>query len=449
MPPVFRRFRAFWNAAYIVYVLAFAGLLLLPAGSSFLSGRGFSWPVETAAFGSVSPESLSYRSSFQWLATLMGSAGIRARKQPWKPTGVDYGNTDVPLTAQGKPVCLAWQYNPSKLTAVPTGVNVLAPRWFFVESVGGSAALTDLGHRADSKANMASWNPIQYVQEAHEGGAEVWAQVMSFTPKLSKQIVSDGQCRNEFISGIASYVVQYNLDGIDFDFEDMDPKDASKYTDLIAGCKQALPPGITLCVDVTVPLDNPSPTNWYQCYDRVGIGKVADYVAVMTYQYSDLEPVADIEWVRGCLEDMLAQVPAGKILMGVPFYGTNFQVEDLPAGDKLTSFPDVGKSTSHWNVFPGSIQSLLQNGYYMSGSKKIEVDYWIEKGVWSEQSGATRYSFVDKNGWLDLIYIDDAQSLLLKGGLMDYKRLGGVAVWQMSYGTDDMWNSLAKGISGQ
>jgi spore germination protein YaaH len=144
---------------------------------------------------------------------------------------------------------------------------------------------------------------------------------------------------------------------------------------------------------------------------------------------------------------MLDLVPSGKILLGVPFYGVDFQFDNIPTGMMLTEFPAVDKSSEHWNVFPSGIQSLLENGYYISGTKKIEVGYWIEKGVWSDEDEVTRYSFVDKNGNLNLIYIDDERSLRLKGGLVAYERLGGTAVWRMEFGQDSMWNALNDGMT--
>jgi spore germination protein YaaH len=443
MPQVIRRRGPLWGAAYAAYALAFAALVLFPAGYMWKAVRGSS---EVMAF-SASPESrLGAASPYRSLVVFLDNNGIRPKRAPWKPTGMDYGNTNVPMQARDGYVCLAWQLNVKPLEAVPPGANVLAPRWFFVESDDGAAVVTDPASRVNSKDRVSSWDPAQYVQTAHDGGAEVWAQVMSFTPKLSKQIVTDRERRDEFVGRIASWVRQYGLDGIDFDFENMDPKDAAQFTELVAACKQALPPGAKVCVDVTVPLKNPSPTNWYQCYDREGLGRAADYIAIMAYQYVDMGPVAGIGWDRSVVRLTLGSVPSEKVLLGIPFYGNCLQIEDLPQGVKYTEFPDIKKSTSHWNVFPYSIQSLLENEYYMSGTKKIEVDYWIERGVWDDKEAVTRYSFIDIHGYLNLIYIDDERSLQVKGGLAVYERLGGVAVMRMDYGEDRLWNALCGGI---
>lgn len=416
-------------------------LVLLPVGNSWTS---------LAASASVDPGVLitgaahDSMSVFAALADVLRNFGIKPLRQPWQPTGVDYGNTRVPRTMESAPICLAWQYKPKKLAAVPPGVNVLSPTWFYVEKIGGKAVVNDIAHLQAEK--VSSWEPVQYIKTAHDGRAAVWATVVCIgTPDLAKQVVTDAACRSSFISRMAGWVQEYGLDGVCFDFEKMDPADKEGFTAFIAEFKQALPPSVVVTVVVTVPLKNPD-GNWWQCYDREGLGHVADYVAVMTYDAIDLKPTAAIDWVRGKIKDMLEVVPSGKVLLGVPFYGSEFQVK-APAGGKLTEFPDAEESDFHRNIFPASVQSLRTDGFFMVGKKKIEVDYWIDKGTWSDEMAMSKYSFAGKDGLLHLIYCEDERSLEAKGRLLSYERLGGVAVWRMEYGLPPLWKSLFDGMA--
>lgn len=427
-----------------MYALATAALVCLPVAYSWQS-ISMTVTVASIAGGPEPVGSFTEDSPFARLMDYLETKGFAPKRAPWKPSGVDYGNTSMLAAAQGNRVYMAWQYNPATLKAVPPGVNVLAPRWFYVEDDGGKAVVNDLGHLI--KGKVSSWNPVQYVNAAHAGGAKVWAEVFTSTPRLSKQIVTDADRRNEFISRIAGWVQQYRLDGIDFDFEDMDPADADQYTALIALVRQALPAGAAVCVDVTVPLDKPDPGNWWQCYDREGLGQAADYVAVMAYDTFNLKPTAAIDWVDGRVKALLNSVPAEKILLGVPFYGTDFMA-NAPQGEKLTEVPADMKAKSSRNIFPSSVQSLLDGGFYTSGSKKTTVDYWIDRGTWSGETATTEYAFVDTDGLVHVLFCEDERSLLAKGALTAFDRLGGVAVWQMSYGTDPMWKALLEGMTG-
>jgi spore germination protein YaaH len=147
---------------------------------------------------------------------------------------------------------------------------------------------------------------------------------------------------------------------------------------------------------------------------------------------------------------MLEAVPADKVLLGVPFYGLDFKT-GLKDHAVLAAVPDsLDNPDPPRTITPAVVQALLGKGYYTtSKGAKIEIAYWIEKGVWSDEYAATRYSFVDTDNNLHILYCDDERSLRIKGSLMAFDRLGGVAVWEMVYGTDGMWNALSDGMTAQ
>jgi spore germination protein YaaH len=284
------------------------------------------------------------------------------------------------------------------------------------------------------------------VRTAHSGGAEVWAQVACLSqPDLAKQIVADETCRSAFISRIAGWVSEYDLDGIDFDFEKMDPADKELFTQLIRDCRQALPAGTKVSVCVTVPIKNPE-GNWWQCYDREGLGREADFVSVMAYDNPDMEPIDAIDWVDGKVRAMLEMVPQQKILLGVPFFGVDLRFK-VPAGQKFESFPEMERSSGRYTITPGTIRSLLETNACTISKKIVNVDYWIEKGVWSQEEGMAAYSFMDTDGTLHLMYCDDERSLAIKGRLLAFERLGGAAVWKLELGNEALWSSLYNGMT--
>lgn len=446
MPPVIRRHRALWRAAYWLYALAVIALMTLPLSAVWASA-GPEALVEKTVFARFSGEGISGYTPFLGVSRYLYSIGIRPRKPPWVPSGVDYGNTCMPREKPHEPICMAWQYRPKTLEAVPPGVNVLAPTWFYVESDGGRAVVNDLATLIEGR--ISSWSPEQYVSTAHEAGAEVWAVVACIgTPKLARQIVADEACRGEFLNKLAAWVRDYRLDGINFDFEQMDPRDAGLYNDLIAECKKALPPGAAVSSVVTVPLNNPSPTNWWQCYDRAGLGRVADYITVMAYDRMDMQPLASIGWVNEKIRALLDMMPSEKLILGIPFYGIDFHAR-APEGPPLTEVPvSLGKPESFVDITPAVVTALLERGGYTSNRYgRFEVSYWVEKGVWHEGLGMERYAFVDTGGLLHLVWCDEGRSVRLKAEATAHNRLAGIAVWRMEFGNDGLWSALAEELA--
>lgn len=382
-----------------------------------------------------------------WYLVIMHDAGIRPKevKAPWVPSGVDYGNTRVPQTPRPPQLTLTWQYRPKHLDAVPPGVTVLSPTWFYVEKdKGGAAVVNDIGSLLDGK--VSGWDPAQYIKTAHDGGAKVWASVVSFDPDLSKLLVNDAAQQAAFLTKLAGYVATLGLDGINFDFEDMDPADKQKYTALVAATKGALPAGTVLSVDVTVPLKTEDPKNWWQCYDRASLGKAADYVAVMAYDNPDLEPIAAIDWVADKMRLILDQVPENKLLMGIPFFGVEYQF-DVPKDVVLKELPELTKAKARKTITPETITQLVDTQAYGSGKSKVEVQYWLDSGTWQRTSAMTSYAFVDKANVLHMIYCEDAPSMQAKGALLTYNALAGAAVWRMDFATDELWMALSKGMA--
>jgi spore germination protein YaaH len=439
----YRRFAAVWTAFRALWWLCAAALVLLPVGYAW-SKLSASVEVTNMASRAMSEYAEERWTPFGSLLDFLYKLGMKPGRAAWRPSGIDYGNTRVSAVARGEPVYLAWQQSWKELAAVPEGVNVLAPRWFIVEDSGGKAVVNDLGNLLKNK--VSSFAPAQYIQAAHAGGAEVWAQVACLSqPDLAKQIVTDGACRSAFISKLAAWVSEYDLDGIDFDFEKMDPADAELFTALVRDVKLALPAGVRVSVCVTVPLKNPE-GNWWQCYDREGLGRVADYVAVMAYDNPALEPIDAIDWVSGKVRMMLDMVPQEKILLGVPFFGVDFQFT-APAGQKLEDFSDFEESEGRYTITPGTVKKLLDAGDCMINNKTVTVDYWIDKGVWLESKGIMAYSFADTDGVLHLMYCDDERSLAAKGRLLSFERLGGAAVWKLELGNTALWSSLYGGMT--
>ncbi len=443
-PQWMTEFRGVWAGIVVMYATIAIILIALPAAllqTSVEASASFDRSAEDMLSGeylaAYSPETI-------WLKVVEAIAG-KPEKEPWVPSGIYYGNTRVPVKPETAPICMAWQYRPKTLAAVPKGVTALAPTWFYVEDAGGVAEVNALDELLEVK--ISNWQPMQYIKTAHDGGAQVWATVVCIgTPKLARQIVTDEACRARFISRVTGWVQEYGLDGINFDFEKMYQEDAAAFTDLVDQCKQALPPGKVVSVSVTVPLKNPEGNLW-QCYDREGLGRVADYVAVMTYDNPDLQPVAAIDWVEGKVNDMLDAVPGDKLLLGIPFYGVDF-IHQLPEGTgRITELPAMAGATSRKTMTPSGVTALLNKGSYTSGGKEVKLDYWVDQGTWLQDKAVMQYIFVDTDRRLHLIYCEESQSLEAKGRLLAFERLGGAAVWRMEFGSEPLWDALGKGMN--
>ncbi len=119
---------------------------------------------------------------------------------------------------------------------------------------------------------------------------------------------------------------RHHYAGIDIDYENLQAGDRHAFTTFITGLAAALHAhGKTLSVAVFGKASNAGYGGANLAQDYAAIGRVADQVRIMAYNYhwaaSPPGPVAPIGWVRAVLRYAKTHIPASKIILGIPLYG--------------------------------------------------------------------------------------------------------------------------------
>ena len=147
-----------------------------------------------------------------------------------------------------------------------------------------------------------------------------------------QQFGKDSNLSAALADDIVAEALRLDVDGINIDFENLGEVNRDKFTQfmdkLAQKCKGH---GLVLSVDVT---KHAAGSSWSLCYDRKALGNICDYVVLMAYdQYpagsSVAGPVASHPWTRDAVDKLLAEVPAGKIILGIPFYNRNWSIEGV------------------------------------------------------------------------------------------------------------------------
>lgn len=278
------------------------------------------------------------------------------------------------------------------------GVNVISPTWY---------ALTD------NTGSFTSLADKSYVDKAHSMGIEVWALIDNFSDNVnSKILMSSTSNRTRLIENLMKEVDLYGLDGINLDIESIHREAGRAYVQFIRelsiACRKK---GIVLSVD------NHIPTAENAFYNRKEQGIVADYVIIMGYDEhykgSEAGSVASIGFTSNGIRDMLKEVPADKVIHGVPFY------------------------TRLWWEEDGKTQSEAVN-MERAWSKLKEHE---TEPVWLEDIGQY-YGEYEENGTLYRIWLENKKSLELKAREIKENKLAGVACWKLGLETEDVWDVI-------
>ena len=313
------------------------------------------------------------------------------------------------------PISLAWDYY-SEYVSAPTrtgkiiGVNVVSPSFFYMTKYSTTNVYENVRNEG-----------IAYVNWAHGNGYQVWPMLTNSNMNETSKMLSDYKSRETVINQIIKYIKQYNLDGINIDFEGMYEADKDNFSRLLIEIRPRLNEiGAVLSVDVTAPDGAPE---WSLCYDRYTIGKVADYVMFMAYdQYgvsaTKAGTTAGHNWVEANVKKFLGQeeVKAEKIILGIPFYTRVWKEIN---GNVISSVVNIG-----------NVNNLIPSNATKTWDEDLQ-QYYVEY----KKGGAT-YK----------IWVEDEKSIEAKLDLVSKYNLGGAAYWEYDRATNSIWNLIESKI---
>ena len=319
---------------------------------------------------------------------------------------------------QGK-VNMFWDYYskyvkcPDRTGQVIEGVNVVSPSFFYID---------DDGEFQDKVGDAGK----AYIEWAHSNGYKVWPMLQNDEAgiKVTSTIINSYAKRQELIEKIVEVCVEYQLDGINIDFENMYEADKDKFSRFIIELEPRIKEiGGVLSVDVTAPDGDP---NWSLCYDRNVIAHVADYIVFMAYdQYgnSSTKPgtTAGFNWVETNIIKFIENedVEPSKIILGIPFY------------------------TRQWTI--DSNGEIKQGGRGVVNMLNIKIPNNVEK-QWDEELQQYYIEYKSGNDTIKM-WIEDGTSIAAKVSLVTKYGLAGTSGWRKDMETSNVWSIINNELS--
>lgn len=308
----------------------------------------------------------------------------------------------------------------SSVLASTKGVNVISPTWFYLN---------------DNDGNLANLASIDYVNYCHSQGVEVWALVSNLenSDADSAKVLTHTSKRQNLVNQIVSMAIQYNLDGINLDFESLNRDDVGdSYIEFVRELSiKCANNGIVLSVD------NYVPSSYTSFYNRAEQANFADYVVIMGYDehYAGSKEegsVASLSWVKQGVADTLAEVPADQVILGMPFYTRVWALTPQSSSDNQDESADTDYEVSSQIYGMRAADTLLASN---NATK-----------TWLEDCGQNYSEF--KNG--DVIYkvwLEDSSSAEQRLKLIDENNLAGASFWKLGFETNSIWDTIIKYIN--
>lgn len=195
-------------------------------------------------------------------------------------------------------------------------MSCLTPFTYGMTASGGLLPLED--RQLLSAARELGSLPLMHLSSMTEEG--------QFSNQRSSLILTDPQIQRSFIASVLEVIRQRGYRGVDVDFEFVLPEERQAYVEFIAALRRELSAmNYPVLVALAPKTYAAQPGLLYEGHDYAGLGAVADFVMLMTYEwgYAFGAPmaVAPLPQVRQVLDYAVTEIPAGKIFLGIPNYG--------------------------------------------------------------------------------------------------------------------------------
>jgi len=298
------------------------------------------------------------------------------------------------------------------------GVDVVSPTWFKLK---------------DNKGNISSFASSDYVTYCHDHNVEVWALVSNIGLPSGvdiNYILTHTSSRQNLVNQLVSQALQYNLDGLNVDFEALNEAiigDAyiQFLRELSIKCENN---DIILSTAVGIPASFNSEYRYREQANFV------DYICLMAYdqhygQESGEGSVASLDWVEENVKKTLEEgIPADQLILGIPFY------------------------SRIWNLTPTSDEDSENVSYIIGYDNKglTTAKQWMDNNIsspkWIEECGQY-YGETIQNGITYKIWLEDESSIEEKLKVMQENKLAGAAFWSSDWDNTSIWEVIIKYIN--
>lgn len=228
-----------------------------------------------------------------------------------------------------------------------------------------------------------------------------------FSTSLASSILNSNEYQNNLINDLKRELKENNYDSLCIDFEYVNEDEKNLYSSFLRKIKDALP-SYPLFVALAPKNSDEQKGLLYTAHDYYQIGKVADYVILMTYEwgytYGEPQAIAPLNQVKKVIRYAKTKIDNDKIIMGLPNYGYDW---NLP-------YQKNTKADSVSNVEAMKIAKKY----------KVEIKY--------DKVSQTPYFNYRSEGKEHIVHFDDACSINQKINLMLDENIKGLSIWTIS-----------------
>lgn len=328
-----------------------------------------------------------------------------------------------------------WNLNKTKLRAELTHLS------YFSLTIGPDGRL-DGDSSPDSEVGFQRLQSESFFDLANTmtlSKRQVELVVSQFGNQDIEAFLGSPAAQDTFLSSLDAVLLAYPFSGVNLDIEysgNVTPQLRQQLVAFVKKTNQHIDSRYDH-IQLSIDMYASAPTKM-QIWDVAAIGQEVDYIVIMAYDFHrrsspQAGPVAPLFggqdlWdsdISQQLQAYLKLVPSQKLLLGVPFYGYQWQTDS--SDPQANTYPETGSTASFSRV-----QELLTQ------KNELQVE---EK--WNE-AALSPYLIYKEGKATYLVYYENSRSLSYKLDFVNQLDMGGIAIWALGYEGDynELWDVI-------
>jgi spore germination protein len=280
-------------------------------------------------------------------------------------------------------------------------------------------------YQVRSDGTIHSWREEASYQVMRSAGVTILPMVTNQArwDDFTEQMENEDE-RSKIIERIVDLVLDKDYDGVHIDFEAINATDADLVTAFMKELSETLRPEGKLVTQAVIARVSDTPSVWGGAYDYPELAKYNDFIVIMAYDHtpqgaSRPGPVAPANWVRNVVNYTVSRVPKDQVLLGVPFYGYNWKLNEDGTAD-------------------GAAQA-------MRFDQTLALERYDDLEFHWDETAQTPYAtYTDDDGYPHEVWFDNVDSLRHKLRIMIDNDLAGMAAWRLGQEDPAVWQEIAQ-----
>ncbi|NLJ84349.1 MAG: hypothetical protein GX336_05525 [Halanaerobiaceae bacterium] len=239
-------------------------------------------------------------------------------------------------------------------------------------------------------------------------------QNLELSSRVSNSLVKDKEAVNRFTADSLAYLKKRGYEELCLDIEGVKYENRESYTDFIGRVAENLHgAGFHLSICIPAKTGNSKDSTWSGAYDYNKLGKIADRIIIMAYDFhwpgGPPGPIAPINWLQDVIDYAIMEIPLEKIYFALGLYGYDWPLKQEERGRGLV-YRQIAE---------------------LAGRYKKEIEW--------DQESRCPYMKYEVNGVEHEVWFENRCSIESKLRLLQDFQLKGVVFWRPGQEDPEVW----------